>query len=220
LPSFLIFVVPLTLFNYQDALVIFDCVQLLLLPLIVYFLFRLNWEKSLLAVSLLVVVAVLQPSPTPHWGLSVSYFWQWEEGQDKVLNTALLLGSFYFGQSRKPVLSGFAMALGSFDPRFLLLALPLFLYYNRTSLKKGVASLLVCFLLLNSLSLVPGVGSGFLAMVTRSGLETPLFYYGYIPFLTLLSLIIVNAKELYHFFTSPLLAKASHTPASGKTREK
>lgn len=212
-PSFLIFIVPLTLFKYQDALTIFDYAQFLLLPLIVYFLYRLSHSKSLLTISLLVIVSVLQPSPTAHWGLSISYFWQWEEGQDKVLNLALLLASYYFALIRRPVLSGFTFALASFDPRFLILAVPLFLFYNKSCLRKAVTSFVILLLVLNSFLLIPGVWSGYFSMVMTSGLGTPLFYYGYIPLLTIVGLIIVNCREMYGFFRSMLPARASRIPS-------
>jgi hypothetical protein len=207
LPSFLIFILPLTAIGYQNALVLFDCVQIALLPIIAYLLYRLNAKRNLLTTSLILVVAILQPSPTLHWGLSVSYFWQWEEGQDKVLLLTLLLCAYYYGLKRAPILSGVMFALGSFDPRFLLLGFPLFVYFNKDSLKKGVGSGLLALIVLNSFFLVPGVAGGFLSMMGRSGLETPLFYYAYIPFLTIIALMIVNWKELYRFYASLLTWK-------------
>ena len=218
LPSFLIFILPLTSIGYQNALVFFDCVQIALLPVIACLLFRLNVKKSLLTISLLMVVAILQPSPTPNWGFSISYFWQWEEGQDKVLLLTLLLCAYYFGLKRRPLLSGIMFALGSFDPRFLLLGFPLFLFFNKDSLKKGIASGVLSLIALNSFFLVPGVGAGFLSMMGRSGLETPLFYYAYIPFLTIIALMIVNWKELYQFYSSLLTGKTGQLTTAGTSQ--
>jgi hypothetical protein len=40
------------------------------------------------------------------------------------------------------------------------------------------------------------MASGFISMVFSSAVNTPLYYYSLIPFFTLLSLIIVNYKEI------------------------
>ena len=200
LPSFLIFVSPLLVLNYQEALIVFDIIQFLLLPVMAFLVYRLLKERSILTIATVIIIAILQPSPTPHWGLSVSYFWQWGEGQDKVLNTALLLLSFYLGKIRRPILSGVVLALGAFDPRFFLLALPLFAVYNKPDLKKSGLSLIASLAAFNSPLLIDGIGAGFLQMVVLRGAETPLYYYALIPFLTLGSLIVLNAKEIYLLF--------------------
>jgi hypothetical protein len=154
-------------------------------------------ERSTLAIAIVIVIALLQPSPVPHWGLSVSYFWQWGEGQDKVLNTTLLLLSFYLGKSHKPILSGVALGLGAFDPRFFLLGLPLFVFYNSLSLKRAGLSLIASLSALNSPLLLDGIGVGFLRMIVERGAPTPLYYYSLIPLLTLVSIMVVNIKEIY-----------------------
>jgi hypothetical protein len=197
LPSFLIFVSPLLVLNYQEALIAFDVIQFLLLPVIAFLVYTLLKDRSTLTIAVVIVIAILQPSPLPHWGLSVSYFWQWGEGQDKVLNTTLLLFSFYLGKSRKSILSGIALALGAFDPRFFLLSLPLFALYNQLDLKKAGLSLVASLAAFNSPLLLDGIGVGFLRMVVQGGTATPLYYYALIPFLTLVSIILVNLKEIY-----------------------
>lgn len=196
LPSFLIFVAPLLFFSYQDALITFDVIQFLLLPIIALLIYLLLKERGILTIAIVIVISILQPSPTLHWGLSVSYFWQWAEGQDKVLNTALLLLSFYLGKTRKPILSGAIFGLGAFDPRFFLLSLPLFAVYNTQNPRKSWLSLIVSLVAFNFPLMIDGIGGGFLHMVVQSGIGTPLYYYGFIPFLTLLSLIVLNAKEI------------------------
>jgi hypothetical protein len=200
LPSFLIFTSPLLIFKYQEALTAFDIIQFLLLPFMAFLVYALLKERRVLTIAVVMVIAILQPSPVPHWGLSVSYFWQWGEGQDKVLNTTLLLLSFYFGKSRKPFLSGVALALGAFDPRFFLLGLPLFVFYNRRGLKRAGVSLVLGFVALNSPLLLDGIGAGFLRMIVERGATTPLYYYALIPFLTLVSIMVVNIKEIYVVF--------------------
>ena len=140
LPSFLLVASPFLSLNYQQALLAFDIVQFMLLPLMAYILYKLLEKKPLAVTFAVMVVALLLPFPTPQGGLSLSYYWQWGEGQAKVFLTFLLLLSFYLGSRGKPVLSGAAFAFGFFDPRFGLLAIPLYVMYNRKNLKVAMAS--------------------------------------------------------------------------------
>lgn len=200
LPSFLLIISPFLSLNYQQALLAFDIVQFTLLPLMAYLLYKLLSDKPLVVILAVMVIALLLPFPTPQRGVSTIYYWQWGEGQAKVFVTFLLLLSFYFGSRGKPYLSGVAFAFGFFDPRFGLLALPLFIMYNRKNLKAATASLLSSLALSNVMLLYPGMASNFLNMVLASAVTTPLYYYSLIPLFTLLSLIIVNFKELGRAF--------------------
>jgi hypothetical protein len=101
----------------------------------------------------------------------------------------------YLAQRGKPYLSGVALAFGFFDPRFGLLALPVFAYYNWGNLKKAFGSLVVALVVSNVMLLYPGLGQGFVSMVFRSGLMTPVYYYALIPLLTMVSLLVLNAKD-------------------------
>lgn len=92
------------------------------------------------------------------------------------------------------------MAFGFFDARFGLLAIPLFIIYNHKNLKAATTSAISALALSNLMLLYPGMGSGFINMVLGSGITTPLYYYSLIPFFTLMSLIVVNFKELVAAF--------------------
>jgi hypothetical protein len=196
LPSFLLVVSPFLSLNYQQALTAFDIVQFLLLPLMAYLLYKILQNKPLAVTFAVMIVALLLPFPSPQGGLSLSYYWQWGEGQAKVFLTFLLLLSFYLGTRNKPILSGIAFAFGFFDPRFGLLAIPLFVMYNRKNLKAALGSAVGALVLSNLMLLYPGVSSGFTSMVFSSAVTTALYYYSLIPFFTLLSLIIVNYREI------------------------
>ncbi len=215
LPSFLVFVAPMLFLGYHDALIAFDIAQFLLLPVMAFVVYQLLRDRSVLTAAIVIIILMLQPSPTPHWGLSVSYFWQWGEGQDKVLNTALLLLSFYLGQTRRPILSGVVFALGAFDPRFFLLSLPLFAVYNRLDLKKSGWSLIASLAVFNSPLLIDGIGAGFLQMVVQRGVGTPLYYYALIPFLTLVSLMVLNWKDIYLLLRALLSRVAAYSRTIG-----
>jgi hypothetical protein len=178
-------------------------------------LYSLLKTKGLVITFAVVVLALLTPTPVSNWGLSASYYWQWVEGQAKVLTTFLLLLSFYFGRRGQPYQSGIALAFGFFDPRFGLMALPLFVMYNRKKLKASILSVFASMLVFNAILLYPGLASGFIDMVWASAVTTPLYYYSFIPFLTLCSLIIVNLKEIATAFDYyGILAK--YTGASKK----
>jgi hypothetical protein len=200
LPSFLLIASPLLALNYQQALLVFDIIQFMLLPLMAYMLYKLLDKKHAAVVFAVMVIALILPFPTLNWGLSPSYFWQWGEGQAKVFLTFLLLLSFYFGNRGKPYLSGIALAFGFFDPRFGLLALPLFIMYNRKKLKAATISLIGSLALSNVMLLYPGMAPNFLSMVFASAVTTPLYYYALIPFFTLIALIVVNFKDVVAAF--------------------
>ena len=212
LPSFLLVVTPFLSLNYQQALFAFDIVQFLFLPLMAYMLYKLLGNKPLAVTLVVMAIVLLLPFPT-QWGLSPSYFWQWGEGQAKVFVAFLLLLSFYLGNRGKPVLSGVALAFGFFDPRFGLLAIPLFIMYNRKNLKPAVASLIIALGASNLMLLYPGLGDNFVAMVFAQAVTTPLYYYSLIPLVTLLALIVVNFKELVVAFDyKEIFARFTGTP--------
>jgi len=196
LPSFLLVVSPLLSLNYQQALLAFDIFQFALLPLMAFLLYSLLEKKGFALTFIVFVIALLLPYPSPHGGFSLSYYWQWGEGQAKVLETFLLLLSVYFGSRGRPWLSGIALAFGFFDPRFGLLAVPLFVMYNWKNLKAALPSLAGTLILSNLVLLYPGTGSHFMSMVSGSVVSTPLYYYSLIPFLTFVCLTLINLKEM------------------------
>ncbi|MDG6925705.1 MAG: DUF2029 domain-containing protein [Nitrososphaerota archaeon] len=196
LPSFLLFAIPFTALPYQQALTAFDMVQFLLLPLIAFFLYALLREKGVAVAVVIAAIALLLPSPEPQWGISAAYYWQWGEGQSKVLETFLLLFSFYLGKTGRPACSGAVFALSAFDPRFTLLGLPLFIMYNRPRLKKSMAAGVCVFLATNVFLLDPPIGSGFITTLVNSGLSTPVYYYALIPLLTVVALTLANLDEI------------------------
>ena len=200
LPSFLFMVAPFLALGYQQALTAFDILQFLLLPLMAILLYALVRGRGVAVTLVVSAVVLVLPLPWPHWGLSVPYYWQWAEGQSKVLETFLLLLSFYFGMRRRPKLSGLAFALTAFDPRFTLLSVPLFVVYNRHDLRMASLTALGSFALSNAAFVYPGVASGFLTMLLDSGLSTPLYYYALIPLSAIVSLTVLNTRDIARTF--------------------
>jgi hypothetical protein len=200
LPNFLLITSPFLALNYQQALLAFDVVQFLLIPAMAFMVYRLLEDKHLAIIFTVLSIVLVLPIPGTSYGLSPSYYWQWGEGQAKVFLTALLLLSFYLGNKGRPVLSGIAFAFGFFDPRFGLLAIPLYIMYNRRNLKRAGASAVLSLAASNGMLLLPGMGVGFYNMVFDSGLNTPLYYYALIPLLTLIALMVINFKGLIATF--------------------
>jgi hypothetical protein len=199
LPSFLLMASPLLLIPYQSALLTFDVLQFLLLPLIALLLYELIKERRL-AIIIPAVVAVLLvplPLPTPQFSISISYYWQWAEGQSKVLDTFLLLSALYLAKSNKPRLAGVTLAFAAFDPRFALLAIPLFVTYSDSrAVRRSLVIAALTFILINAPLLYPAMGIGFLEMVFTSGLPTPPYWYTFIPILAMSVLMLIDHEEL------------------------
>ncbi len=214
LPSFLLIVSPFLSLSYQQALLAFDIVQFLLLPIMAYMLYKMLGNKPLAVTFIIILIALLLPYPAPNGGLSLSYYWQWAEGQAKVFVTFLLLLSFYLGFRGKPVLSGIVFAFGFFDPRFGLLAIPLFVTYNCKKLKVATVSAIGMMVVSNAMLLYPSMGLGFISMAFNST-TTPLYYYSFIPLFTLIALTVVNAKEVVAAFFS-LIRKNNKTLEVGQ----
>jgi hypothetical protein len=200
LPSFLFMVAPFLALGYHQALTAFDVFQFLLLPLIALMLYALVQKRGTAITLIVAAIVLVLPLPWPSWGLSVPYYWQWAEGQSKVFETFLLLLSFYWGMKRRPKLSGLAFALTAFDPRFTLLSVPLFVFYNRDDLKKASLVALASFAVSNAALVYPGVGSGFVGMLVGSGLSTPLYWYALIPLSAIVALTVLNAREIGRTF--------------------
>ena len=196
LPSFAILISPLTSLGYYQAFWIFDALQFIMLPLIAFMLYRLLENKHW-AVGLAILVLVLvMPYPMAGRGLSVSYFMQWAEGQAKVLEAFLLLLSFYLGFKGKAMLSGVTFALLAFDPRYALLGLPLFLFYNKEKLKSSFAFLFGTLALSNVVFLLPGVASGFVGIIFGSDYAEPFWTPAWIPLALILCLLVINTQAM------------------------
>ena len=107
-----------------------------------------------------------------------------------------MLTSFFLGYKGKPILSGAIFSLGAFDPRFAILGLPLFLFYNKDALKNAVATTIATLGASNILLLYPGTAQGFLNMIQTSGITTPIYKFAWIPLIMLITLTAINAKQM------------------------
>ena len=199
-PFFLLLIVPLLALSYHDALVAFDLVQFALLPLLAYVVYRIfvsiptgggrtvrrTW-LGLLLLALFVVLLqpfVLPPSGFTYW--SWSYWWQWAEGQARVLQTLFIALAVLFVQT-KPRASGLFLTLSSFDPRMTLAALPLVVYLGwkgRSLGRFGIGLLVSSAVVYTPTLLYSGLAGQFYASILGHNPYT-FFAYEWIPFLAI-----------------------------------
>jgi hypothetical protein len=212
LPSFLLIISPFLLVPYPQAIDLFDIIQFMLLPLIALLVYNLTKEKGWAITVIAEVLVLLLPAAAPGWGFSVGYFWQWKEGQSKVLETLLLTASFYLGTRNRPIWSGFVLGITFFDPRFALVATPLFLACNPSRAYLAVKALLTTLVLSNLVLFYPGVGVSFLEMVFSSGISTALYPYAIIPLAEVVFLSFVNYYEIKSKLARVVMALRSRFP--------
>lgn len=197
LPSFLLLISPLLLLQYSQALDLFDILQFLLLPLIGIMVYSLTKQRGWAVTIIAETLVLLLPSAAPGWGFSVGYFWQWKEGQSKVLETFLLSASFYLGTRGRPVESGTLLGLAFFDPRFALVSVPLFFAYNSAKATSAFKALGATLVLSNIPVFYPDVGLAFLRMVFTTGLSTALYPYAVIPLAVVVFLSFANFSDIW-----------------------
>lgn len=197
LPSFLFLISPFLLLQYSQALDLFDIIQFLLLPLIGIIVYSLTKEKGWAITIIAETLVLLLPSAAPGWGFSVGYFWQWKEGQSKVLETLLLTASFYLGTKGRPVQSGTFLGLAFFDPRFAIVSVPLFFAYNSAKAASAFKALTATLVLSNIPLFYPDIGLAFLKMVFTTGLSTALYPYAVIPLAEVVFLSFANFYEIW-----------------------
>jgi hypothetical protein len=197
LPSFALLISPLLLLPYGSALFAFDVLQFALLPLIAALVYYILKGRSFPVISVVVAAVLVLPLPlqAAQWALSTSYYWQWAEGQCKVLETFLLLSALALAKSGRSKAAGVVAALAAFDPRFVVLSTPLILAYNR-DLRAFAVYGAATFVLGNLALLYPPTLLGFFSMVFTSGALTPPYPYTYIPIAALLLLMFVDRKEV------------------------
>ncbi len=99
---------------------------------------RRRWARVLLTLASVTIFVFTAGVPVAHvprvfpvrsgaMKVGGAYGWQWVLGQSKVLELALILAALVLAKKR-PDLSLPMLLLSSFDPRFTLMALPLFVY--------------------------------------------------------------------------------------------
>ena len=153
-PSFLLLLTPFLALPYMDALVLFNVLQLALMPLLAFFVYRLLEEKNFTLGVIAAVVVLVQPLPTPAsnipftepislWLFDInsqcfapSYYCGYAYVNAHILQAVLLIGALYFGYVKKPWVSALLFTFGLLDPRAALVAFPLIIWYNKQEIRK------------------------------------------------------------------------------------
>ena len=221
-PFFLLFIVPFLVASYQSGIIAFNIIQFALLPLIALLIYRtMVWRKrSTVAMVPVLVLALLAPFAAPNAlfrdyrvrlvqgffatgsvsrlfdGFSNAYYWQWVEGNARVLGLFFFFLSVYLATRRSPF-SGVAFGLSALDPRMALLSFPVILLFNRASdnFSRFFEGLVVTLTVNFPLALYSSIGQQFLAEVLRSG-PLDLYAYEWIPIYSIIAFTLVNLDLL------------------------
>lgn len=202
-PSFLILFAPFSALSYQNALTVFDLIQIALMPVLGFFVYKLVKDKNLLLGAVTAVIVMADPLPSPltnsagihlNFGFfSPSYYLGYVLANAHVLQTIMLVGALYFGYAKKPWFSALLFAFGAFDPRAALLAIPLLLWYNRQKIGQFLTGA-VAFLAATNLPFFfyYGVGFSFLKGMVNGGIVSQMYQYDWIPIYAVAALTVAE----------------------------
>ncbi len=181
--------------SYGQAIFAFDFEQFCLLAMIAFLIWKIidpkNLSQGLLTFAVL-GVTIAEPWPWP----SLDYYLQWFQGESKVLQLTLILLAIYLVKNQKLSSGIFVLALSSFDPRFTLEALPLFLYFYLKNQNDRLKSFAVGVALVSVMLLVPFMlyGNLLVTYLTFKQYDILVFYpYEWIAFFSVLSLSVAVA---------------------------
>ncbi|HSV49739.1 MAG TPA: hypothetical protein VLH35_05435 [Candidatus Acidoferrales bacterium] len=210
-PSFLILMTPFLALDYMDALVIFNFIQLALMPLLAFFVYKLVKDKNILLAAIAAIIALITVLPTPasnipytepiHLGLidinsqcfAPSYYCGYVYINAHILQAVFLVGALYFASTKKPVVSAVLFSFGLLDPRAALVAVPLLLWYNRQKIRKFlIASIVVGVVTLLPFFFYYDIGMTFLRMGLSTNIIGQSYAYDWIPIYGVVSLSIVE----------------------------
>jgi hypothetical protein len=210
-PSFLLLMVPFLSAKYMDVLVTFNFLQLALIPLLAFFVYKLIKNKNPVWAAVAAFIILVQPLPTPasnipysepfHFGpLSVpiqtfapSYYCGYVYINAHILQAILLVGALYFGCNKKPWLSALLFAFGLMDPRAAFFAIPLLLWYNRSKLREFLAGSTI-FIVTTNLPFMfyNDVGLTFLRTVLDANIIAQSYAYDWIPSYSVIALTVLE----------------------------
>jgi hypothetical protein len=206
LPYFAYFILPYLTLSFTSGAVAWDAFQFLLLPAMGFLLFKALRNYNIIVMIGVLWIVLLQPLPfPPHYTVSFydlyhsqSYYWQWAEGQAKVFETFFVVLGFYLSKARRPYLAGVAYGIAFFDPRFPLLAIPLYLIINRGQYRRFAIALFGTLAVGDLILLYDGLASSFITMVQTNGLGVPYYQYTWIPAYSIAALTAVEGFNLLY----------------------
>lgn len=184
-PSFLILLAPFLTLSYQNAFTAFDLMQIALMLLFAFFVYKLLKDKNSVLATVAAAIIIIASAPMFYIGYLM--------GNAHVLQTILLVGACYFGFAKKPWASALLFAFGSFDPRAALFALPLLVWYNRQSIRSFVAGA-VGFVALTTLPFFfySKIGFSFLQTEVSGSIIKQMYPYDWLPLYAIATLMVVE----------------------------
>ena len=200
-PSFLIFFTPFLSLDYQSALILFDVIQFLSIFALAYFIYSIVKDKELGLGAIATIVILLLPLPNA-LGLEAkaffpSYYWGYALANAHVLQTSLIVASLYFSCTKKPLLSGFMLAVSCFDPRVTLLAIPILLWYNREKLRRFTLSSVAFITAFNlPFFFYNNIGFTFLQKRVKGDIISAMYAYDWLPIAAVVTLTVVEVISI------------------------
>jgi hypothetical protein len=196
-PSFLIFFAPFLAFDYQNALNLFDVIQFLSIFALAYFTYRIVKDKEMVLGAIAATVILLLPLPNA-LGLEAtsffpSYYWGYALANAHVLQTTLIVASLYFSITKKPLLSGFMLAVSCFDPRVTLLAIPILVWYNRGKLSRFTLASVAFITAFNlPFFFYNNIGFTFLQKRVKGDIISAMYAYDWLPIAAVTTLTVIE----------------------------
>ncbi len=205
-PSFLIFFAPFINLSYQNALNVFDILQFASVFVLAFFVYKIVRDKKLLwgAMAAVIILVAFQPG----------YYCGYSQANAHIIQASLIVGSLYFGFSKKPWFSALFFATAAFDPRGCLLALPLLLWYNRQKLLKFGMGMVAFLAALNlPFFFYYNIGLNFLQTEVNGDIVSQIYSYDLVPIIavatmTILEVItIIDKRTNFSFLIEAKLSK-------------
>ena len=188
-PSFLIFFAPFVSLSYQNALNVFDILQFVSIFALAFFVYKIVKDKKLAGAAIVAIIILIAFQP--------GYYWGYVQANAHIIQTSLIVGALYFGFSKKPWLSALLFAIGAFDPRGALLALPLLLWYNRQKLPKFGAGIVASLTALNlPFFFYYNIGLDFLRIEVNGNIVSQIYSYDLVPIIAVATLTIFEVATI------------------------
>lgn len=209
-PSFLLISLPFLAFTYQNALVAFNLLQLLLVFVMAFFVYHLVKKENSRVASIISAIVLLQPLPFIIGGgessfmvggaLYVSYRMAWVNANAHILQTFLIVGAIFFlVYNYRPFISALLFSFGWLDPRMGLLALPVLVWFSlRIRKSKRFIFYSILLILLENLPFFfyGNIGQSFIALNLNIDIGSRTYAYEWIPIYSIMSL---SAIIVYRF---------------------
>ncbi len=209
-PSFLLWFSPLLMLSYQNALTVFDLLQVVSIFAVVFFVYKIVKDKSALTGAVVAFLVLVQPS--------TGYYDGYVTGNAHVIQVFFIAGALYFGLAKKPWISAILFTLSVFDPRASLVALPLLLWYNRQRLWRFIAGSAV-FLAVTNLPFFFYYDIGMTFLRLKVDMPRLLVMWGY-DWLSIFAVAVLSFMEIVTFLRSrrPLSVCELEEPDRAKAR--